>query len=97
MRQDYMEWAYETMVCGLVEGHRMPGVEHAFSGEDVCMKRYGDAMDAYERLCQRLGVVDEDQDVESIFRAFMDIERELCYRMYACGAKYGMGSSVLER
>ena len=61
MRKDYMEWTYETMACGITEAYRMPGVEHAFSKDDVCMKRYGDAIDAYERLCQCLGVTDEDE------------------------------------
>ena len=91
LRQDYVEWAYETLVCGVIEKDQMPGVVYAFSGEDVCLKRYGDVLDAYKRLCARLGTLDEDEDVETIINAFMDIERELCYRMYRYGAQFGMG------
>ena len=62
-----------------------------FLGEDICLKRYGDVLDAYQRLCVRLGTQDEDEDVETIIHAFMDIEKELCYRMYRYGAQFGMG------
>ena len=91
MRKDFMEWAYETLVCGVEDGYQMPGVACAFSDNAYCLKRYAVALDAYERLCQRLGVQDEDEDVEIIIRAFMDIERELCFRMYRYGAEFGMG------
>ena len=93
MRQDYMEWAYETMACGLMEAYRMPGVENAFSGDDYCLERYGDVLEAYGSLCQRLGTGEDDTDVERIINAFLDIQRELCYRMYRYGARFGMGKS----
>ena len=89
MKKGNMEWAYETMTCHLKEDYRMPGVEDAFAEDGYCMDRYGDMLDAYERLCERLGVVDEDEDIETMIRAFTDIQIYLCYRMYHYGAKFG--------
>ena len=71
----------------------MPGVENAFSGDSYCIKRYGHMLRAYERLCERLGTGEDDADVEVIINAFMDIQQELCYRMYRYGAQFGMGES----
>lgn len=42
-----------------------------------------------EEWAQVPGVENEDADVESMINAFMDIERELCIRMFAYGAKLG--------
>ena len=89
MSRKKMEWAYETMTCHLKEGYRMPGVEDAFAAGTYCIERYGEALSAYERLCDRLGVVDEDRDVEDIFNAFFDIQEYLCYKMYQYGAQFG--------
>lgn len=46
--------------------------------------------DAYDRLCSRLGVVDEDGDVETIISSLMGIERAISFKMYGYGAKFGM-------
>ena len=95
MKQTLMECAYETMACGVLEAYQMPGVEDAFAPGSYCMDLYTKALDAYARLCNRLGVKDEDNDVEIIFYSFLQIQKELCYRMYRYGAQFGMGE-VLE-
>lgn len=79
------------MARGLVEGYGMPGVEYAFAPGSYCMERYKDMRDAYDRLCNRLGAEEEDEDVEAIIHAYMDMERELCMRMYRYGAQFGVG------
>ena len=89
MFKNKMLWAYETMACHVVEEYRMSGVEDAFAEGSYCMSRYHVAMDAYDRLRDRLGVVDEDEDVEIILNALEEIQRELCYRMYRYGAMFG--------
>lgn len=92
MPENKMEWAYETMTGYVMEGYRMPGVEDAFAEGSFCMNRYCEAMEAYENLRKRLGVIDEDADVERMICAFEDIQEELCYRMYRCGAEFGDGN-----
>lgn len=68
-----IKWAYQTMTAGVVEGFRMPGVEYAFADGQYCMEKYAQMRDAYDRLCERLGVRDEDRDVEEIIQSLMDI------------------------
>ena len=89
MSKSKMEWAYESMACFVKEWYRMPGVEDAFQEGSDCATYYHEIWEAYERLRKRLGVQDEDADVEIIIRAFEDIQQELCYRMYHYGAKFG--------
>lgn len=85
-----MKWAYQTMACGVVEGLRMPGVEYAFEEGQSCLEKYKEMRDVYDRLCDRLGVTDEDEDVEKIIQSLMDIQEELCCRMYRYGAEFGI-------
>ena len=84
-----MRWAYQTMACGLVEGFQMPGVEYAFQ-DGKCLEMLGLIREAYDNLCDRLGVKDEDSDVETIIFALETIQEELCCRMYRYGAEFGM-------
>ena len=77
------------MACFTKEWYRMPNVENAFAEGEYCAIRYHEAMDAYARLRERLGGVDEDEDVEIMISAFEDIQRELCLRMYHYGAQFG--------
>mgnify|MGYP006955466334 FL=1 len=39
-------------------------------------------LDAYERLRERLGVTDEDEDVEIIIDSLLAIQRKLCREMF---------------
>jgi len=79
------EKVYESMTCHVQESFRFPGVENAFAEDAYCMQRYWKMRDAYDRLCNRLGVIDEDEDVECIIQCYMDIQQELCHQMF----KYG--------
>ena len=44
-------------------------------------------LDAYERLCDRLGVRDEDDDVEIMINCFMDMEYRISRAMFECGVQ----------
>lgn len=90
MKQTIMDRVYESMACDVIEAYRMPGVEDAFAPGSLCMGLYEDMQDAYERLRQRLGVEDEDADVEIIIHSFLQIQKELCCRMYRYGACFGL-------
>lgn len=88
MDTELWEQVYENLTCHVLEPWRMPGVEDAFANGSYCMKLYGQMRDAYDRLCDRLGVVDEDADVECMIRCFMGIERELCRLMFGYGQQF---------
>ena len=89
MKTELWEQVYESMACHVVEAYRMPGVEDAFSHGSFCMEKYNEMRDAYDRLCDRLGVIDEDEDVECIIHCYMAMQRELCKRMFFYGQKAG--------
>ena len=44
---------------------------------------------ANQRLCSRLGKIDEDADVELIINNFLEMSRILCLEMYRYGQQYG--------
>ena len=84
--EDFKEQVYLTLNGELIPAYCVPGVENAFAEGAYCLNKYKDIMDAYGRLCERLGVMDEDDDVEIIIDSFLDIERYLCLKMYEYGA-----------
>lgn len=87
METELWERVYEAMTCHVSEEYRIPGVEDAFADNGICMQKYRQMRDAYDRLCERLGVEDEDTDVECIIQCYMEIQRELCKRMFLYGQK----------
>lgn len=89
MEIELWEQVYEAMTCHVSKEYCMPGVEDAFADNAFCMQKYRQMRDAYDRLCERLGVEDEDTDVECIIQCYMEIQRELCKRMFLYGQKTG--------
>ena len=89
MHEDFVKRVYNTLNGQYVADCRVPGVENAFAEGEPCMELYGKALDAYLRICQRLGAGEEDEDVEVIYNAFMDIAEILSLKMYRYGAKVG--------
>ena len=83
------EQVYESMTCHVLETHRMPGIEDAFSENAFCIQQYRQMRNAYDRLCVRFGVEDEDRDIECIIQCYMEIQRELCRQMFFYGQKAG--------
>ena len=65
----------------------IPGVENAFADGTVCDKCYNEMLDAYARLRDRLGVQDEDADVEIIINSLRKITDELCHQMFFYGTQ----------
>lgn len=91
MQDDFIAQVYYTLNGSNLPEWRIPGVENAFAEGKPCMQLYESAYDAYQRLRERLGVIDEDADVEIIFNSLMEITRLLCIEMY----KYGVLFSTL--
>ena len=77
---DHAELVYESLIGELVEPVRY--VPNAFEAGSYCSERYQEVLDAYARLRERLGVVDEDDDVETIIDALLGIQRKLCLEMF---------------
>ena len=88
MEERFMEEVYDTLKGVLIPQVRVAGVENAFEPGGECERAYSQMLDAYERLCQRLGVEEEDDDVEIIIRSLMKIEGILCRKMFTYGWKF---------
>ena len=63
----------------------VPGVSNLFTPGSECYQAYAAALDAYYRLLDRLGLQDDDPDVEIIFNALLHICRTVGKEMYLLG------------
>ena len=90
MEESFMERVHTSLRGGYVKEYEVAGVENIFEKEAIGAKLYANAMDAYQRVCDRLGVIDEDDDLEIIVNSLLELEAEMSYRMYRYGAKFGM-------
>ena len=77
---------YETLTGHALPQHAIPGIENAFADGSECATLYDQVMDAYERLRERLGVSNEDPDVEIIIGNLMRIERLIACKMFCYGS-----------
>lgn len=77
---------YESMMGNLVKPIR--GIENAFASGTHCEQLYDEIYMANRRICERLGV-EEDTDVELIVSNFLELNRELCIRMFGYGTRFG--------
>ncbi len=82
----FEEYVYESLQGTLVNPH--PEVKNLFKEGMPCDQWYSDMLDAYQRLCVRLGVSNEDDDVEIIVNSLLNIQREMAFHMYYYGAKF---------
>lgn len=79
------------LMSGTIDLERYPYpsgiiVENEYAKGKTCEKLYAEVYDANRRICERLGV-DEDQDVETIISCMDEICRVFAYKMFDYGAK----------
>lgn len=67
-------------------------VEDEFSEGKVCQVAYAEILDAYQRVCKRLGAGEEDKDIEVIINGFNTIMEYLCMKMYDYGCFFSQPS-----
>ena len=80
------EWIYYTMM-GEME-IPFPDVDDEFTEGKECQRLYDEIYDANMRLCQRLGQ-EEHPDVERIINNFLEMNQELCLKMFEYGRRFG--------
>lgn len=81
---DFMNGMYEA------DSYRLAGdkfVKDEFTDGSYCMNLYEKVYDANRRICERLGV-EEDEDVELIIASLMEIGWYLSMKMYDYGAMF---------
>ena len=76
----YAELVYESLIGELVDP--IEGVPNAFASGSFYEKQYQEMLNAYARICDRLGSGDEDEDVEIIINSLLAIQRKLCMELF---------------
>ena len=86
------EHVYDCLLGQIVSEKALDWVESIFTNGSVYDRNYGAVLDAYARLCRRLGADEEDADVEIIINAMLDNERAVAVKMFEYGAHYAKSS-----
>ncbi len=79
---------YRTLLGSLIPQYRLPWVEPIFVPGHPCYQAYCDMYDAYDHLLARLGLIDEDEDVEDIVFHLLDYAEILAKEMFRYGRLY---------
>ena len=58
----------------------------------MCQTAYAEILDAYQRICERLKVGEEDKDIEFILNNFNTIMEYLCIKIYDYGCFFSQPS-----
>ena len=84
-----VEDIYFTLLGEMSPPYAIPGIENAYAPGGACDRYYNEAMEAYARLRDRLGVRDEDPDAEIIIGNLLAIQQILCEKMFRYGQLLG--------
>ena len=79
------ELVYESLIGELMEP--IENVPNAFEPGSYCDEQYQEMLKAYARVRDRLGVADEDEDIEVIIESLLAIQRILCVEMFDLAMK----------
>ena len=87
MDSTQVEDVYYTLIGEMEDAFCVPGVENLFFEGSECEIAYDEMLAAYRRLRGRLGVSDEDADVETIINSLLKIQRLVATKMFEYGRK----------
>ena len=90
MKKEKVEDIYNTLLGVQCEQFCVSGVENLFTEDSDCDHACNEMLEAYARLCERLGVTDEDRDVEIIIDSLTTIQRNVSMKMFEYGMKFAM-------
>ena len=88
-----IEDIYDSLQGVLIPEARVPWVRNLFLPGSPCDRAYAEMLRAYEHLTARLGVAEEDADVEIIINSLLDIQQLVGYEMFRCGLEYARSLS----
>ena len=80
--EEIAELVYGSMTGVLIPEVRLDWVENEFLSGKEYYKNYGFVIDTSLRLCERLGVEEDDEDVEAIINMLLVNEGILCRKMF---------------
>ena len=79
------EHVYDCLLGQIVSEEALDWVESIFTEGSAYDRNYGAVLDAYARLCRRLGT---DEEVEIIINAMLDNERTVALKMFEYVVRY---------
>ncbi len=85
MNEEYMDWIYTSVMGSFLPGYECKKVENLFETGKPCANLYREAIEAYWRLCGRLGT-EEDADGEIMLSSMMEITKIAACSMFAYGS-----------
>ena len=91
MDTDKIKNIYLTLIGQMEEDYCVVGIENLFEEGSACDCAYSQMLDAYARLRERLGVENEDADVEQIIDALRKIEKIVSMKMFEYGMQFTGG------
>lgn len=94
MEENLLHDIYCTLYGMYIPEAMVPGVPDLFADGSFCMNEYIRMRRAYERLCLRLGLEEDDQDsdLEIILDAMEKIQETLAKEMFRLGMAHRAGS-----
>lgn len=89
-----MEMSIELQVYHALLGDLLPEympewVEEIFVPGNPCHEEYSRMLEAYQRVCTRLGSGEEDADLEIMVDSLLAHGKLLALEMFRCGVLYG--------
>lgn len=87
MQETFADLVYLTLMDELIPEAHVPGVEILIAEGTPCAKRYNEAFEAYGRLKDRLGLV-EDEDLDTLIDSLLDVCQMAGTAMYRYGEKF---------
>ena len=82
------EHVYDCLLGQFVSEKALDWVENIYTDGSAYDRNYAAALDAYERLCKRLGTGEEDADVEIIINSMLANEQVVALKMFELGIRY---------
>ena len=94
MKERFIDLVYQTVIGELELDYELPGVENSFEEGSLCDQAYEQMRGAYDRLLHRLGLENEDLDLETIIHCMTVIQKEIAYQMYRYGVHFGVADKL---
>lgn len=94
MSERFIDTVYQTVIGELQPDFALQGVEDSFAPGGLCDKAYEEMRCAYNRILERLGIENEDIDLETILHCMTVIQKEIAYQMYRYGVHFGITDQI---
>ena len=90
------EAVYRTLMDELLKEQCVPGVESMFREGSKCDLLYQEMRRAYDRLLARLGLCEDDADIETIICSLTAVHELVALRMFEIGTLIGAAYPYLD-